>query len=239
MTQVALVFLHSPLVGPVTWRSVAAHLAGAGFDVVAPDLTIAVTGARSHHQAVAETVAASLTCLDADASVVLVGHSGAGPLLPRIARTVSHQVSALLYVDSLLPYPGESWIANAPQPLVDHLRSLVSNGELPPWHEWFPPEGLAEVLPDPQLRAEFIQELPRLPFTYFTEPTSLDDWQGRAGYLLLSEGYQQDAQAARQAGMPVIEQLDHHLAMLTTPATVSGSLELLIRTTIPTSSGTR
>jgi pimeloyl-ACP methyl ester carboxylesterase len=234
MTLPALVLLHSPLVGPLTWQGVAAHLAEAGALVVTPDLTTAVASEPPHHQGIAHTVASSLATVDRDTPIALVGHSGAGPLLPRIATTVSHQVSALIYVDSVLPRPGESWVANAPQSLVDHLRDLVRNGRLPPWHEWFPPEVIAEILPDSRLRAAFIRELPRLPFTYFTEQTSIDDWPGPAGYLLLSDGYQQDAQAARQAGMPVVEQIEHHLAMLTEPAAVSAALVRLIAATDPT-----
>lgn len=234
MTLPALVLLHSPLVGPLTWQGVAAHLAEAGFPVVTPDLSSAVATETAHHQGIANAVASSLATIDRDASIVLVGHSGAGPLLPRIAKTVSHQVSALIYVDSVLPHPGESWAANAPQSLVDHLRDLVRNGRLPPWHEWFPPEAIAEILPDSRLRAVFIHELPRLPFTYFTEQTSTDEWPGPAGYLLLSDGYQQDAQAARQAGMPVVEQIEHHLAMLTQPTAVSAALAQLISVAVPT-----
>ncbi len=239
MTLPVLVLLHSPLVGPLTWRGVAAHLAEAGYPVVTPDLTSAVTNEPSHHQAIADTVAASLATIAPDTPIALVGHSGAGPLLPRIARTVGHHVSALIYVDSLLPYPGQSWIDNAPQSLVEHLHGLIRNGQLPPWHEWFPPEVITEILPDPQLRAAFIRELPCLPFTYFTEQTSTDEWRGPAGYLLLSDGYRQDAQAARQADLLVVEQIDHHLAMLTKPATVSAALVRLISATTPTNPRTQ
>ncbi|HEX5595115.1 MAG TPA: hypothetical protein VFX61_03695 [Micromonosporaceae bacterium] len=227
------VLIHSPLVGPLTWRAVVAQLAETHGQVVMPDLTGVFAGRPPYQPAIAEVVAANLVAVDPGKNIVLVGHSGAGPLLPRIAQAVSHRVSALIYVDSLLPYPGESWLAHAPQPLVEHLGRLVCDGLLPPWHEWFPPETITELLPDPRLRAAFVRDLPRLPFAYFQEPNSADVWRGLAGYLLLSDGYQADAGKARQAGMPVVEQIDHHLAMLTSPADVTTALRRLILATAP------
>jgi hypothetical protein len=40
--------------------------------------------------------------------VVLVGHSGAGPLLPVIHRGLVQPVVACLFVDASLPHPGQS-----------------------------------------------------------------------------------------------------------------------------------
>lgn len=81
MTSPVLVLLHSPLVGPLTWRPVATQPGEFGY---------------------------------------------------RIAHALPHRVAALIYVDSLLPHPGETWLARAPQPLVEHLRNLVRDGLLPP-----------------------------------------------------------------------------------------------------------
>jgi len=232
MTEPVLVLLHSPLVGPLTWRSTATELSDLGYRVVVPDITRAFAGEPPYQPAIADLVVASLTDFDRDAAVVLVGHSNAGPLLPRIARALSRHIAALLYVDALLPNPGEPWLAHAPQPLVDHLTSLVCDGLLPPWHEWFPPVVIDEILPNPQLRAAFVDEIPRLPYAYFQEPMSPDDWPGQAGYLLLSDGYQEQAAAARQAGMPVVEHVEHHLAMLTAPVTVAAALDRLVSVTL-------
>ncbi|MFY1701351.1 alpha/beta fold hydrolase [Micromonospora sp. WMMA1923] len=231
MTDPVLVPLHSPLVGPLTWQPVAACLRRAGHTVLTPDLTPAATGTPPHQPAVAEAVAGSLVDLGGDAPVVLVGHSGAGPLLPGVAQAVPREAHALLYVDSALPCPGQSWWENAPPPLVEQLRGLVTDGKLPPWHEWFPPEAVTELLPDPRLRADFVRELPRLPYTYLTERTVPQEWTGRAGYLLLSEGYRPDARAALRAGLPVVERSAHHLAMLTAPQLVSDALADLLTET--------
>jgi hypothetical protein len=49
-----------------------------------------------------------------------------------------------------------------------------------------------------------------------------------AAYLQLSEAYEDQAAKARELGWPVIEQMSHHLALLTEPGRVAGSLRELI-----------
>jgi hypothetical protein len=49
-----------------------------------------------------------------------------------------------------------------------------------------------------------------------------------AAYLLLSEAYQDEAARARALGWPVTEQASHHLALLTDPGLVAGSLHDLL-----------
>ncbi|MEV6632005.1 alpha/beta fold hydrolase [Actinoplanes sp. NPDC051470] len=215
---VTLALVHSPLVGPLTWRAVAAELSGE-FGVVVP------SAAGATQREIAEAVAASL---DVDGPVILIGHSGAGRLLPRIARAVRSPVAGLIYADSALPEPGRSWMDTAPPERARHLRGLAEDGMLPPWHEWFPPEVLAETVPDPGVRSAFVREIPRLPLGYFTEPGSPDRWTGPAGYLLLSEDYRASAEQARRAGLPVAEVVSHHLAMLTDPVAVGAGLRELV-----------
>jgi hypothetical protein len=214
-----IALLHSPLVGPSTWVQVAARLRLRGHEVTVPDLTPALSAEGPILPAIADLV----VCDDA----ILVGHSGAGPLLPAIARRTGAR--AVVYADSLLPYPGGSWLDSAPRELVEHLRALVrDDGRLPPWHEWFPAGTLDEILPDPAVRTAFVAELPRLPWRYFTERTDPEPWAGPAGYLLLSDGYREPAEAARAAGMPVVELPTHHLAMLTHPDRVADALALVV-----------
>lgn len=85
------VLLRSPLVGPLTWRGVNAHLAATGFEVVAPDVTQAVNGKPPCQQTVADTAATSLTTRATDTPVVLVGHCGTavvGDSLEHLMRLV-------------------------------------------------------------------------------------------------------------------------------------------------------
>lgn len=88
-------------------------------------------------------------------------------MVPGIAAALAPPVHALLYVDAGLPHPGQSWWQTAPPELTVHLTTLAVDGQLPPWPEWFPPEVLTELLPDPQLRARFLAEPVSLPMAYF------------------------------------------------------------------------
>lgn len=226
MDEPALLFLHSPLVGPLTWRGVAERSEAQGWHTEVADLTGALSGPPPFQPAIAAAVAQSVAGWDRP--VVLVGHSGAGPLLPGIAARLQVPVAALIYVDAGLPYPGRSWFETAPADLVEHLRGLASQGRLPPWHEWFAPEVLATLLPEARARDAFTAELRPLPLAYFQEPMPAAGWGGSAGYLLLSEGYRDDARRATGSGMAVVEHPSHHLAMVTDPEAVAGRLRELL-----------
>src|SRR5262245_31375665 len=102
----AVVLLHSPLVGPLTWDGVATELRAAGYPTTVPDLRGAYDAG-----AIAGAVARRLPAKADD--IVLIGHSRAGPLLPAIASTLG-RVQSLIYVDARLPHPGVSWVDTAP-----------------------------------------------------------------------------------------------------------------------------
>jgi pimeloyl-ACP methyl ester carboxylesterase len=228
MTEAALMFVHSPLVGPLTWRAVAERCAADGWLTSIADLTGAMAGPAPYQPPIAAAVAEAADRLERP--VVLIGHSGAGPLLPGIAAAVGAPVRALVYVDAGLPYPGRSWFDTAPTQLTEQLRGIEARGWLPPWHRWFEPEVLAAVLPGPELREAFTADLAPLPLAYFQEPMSNVTWSGPAGYLLLSEGYRDDATRASAEGMPVVEHLSHHLAMLISPDEVAVAIRDLLTT---------
>jgi hypothetical protein len=127
-------------------------------------------GGPPYYRKFAEAAAGSVTGPDREAPVVLVGHSGAGPLLPAVAEVLDGRVPAAVFVDALLPHPGRSWFDTAPGPLRKQLAGLVRAGRLPPWNAWFPSDAFVPLLPDEDLREPFVAELPRLPVAYFEEP---------------------------------------------------------------------
>jgi hypothetical protein len=139
---VKFLLIHGPPVGPATWQWVAESLTLAGHDVVVPDLRQA---AVSGHAAavVRDAVAACLSDTD-----VVVGHSGAGLLLPSIVNSLSMPVRPrLVFVDAAIPdCEGEARLGPA---VVDLLRPLAVNGVLPPWSVWWgePRGGLNRVIP--------------------------------------------------------------------------------------------
>jgi pimeloyl-ACP methyl ester carboxylesterase len=231
-----IALLHSPLVGPTTWALVAQLLRRAGNQVVVPDLRAAVTGSPPYLPAIRRAVVDALDRAAGNGPLVMVGHSGAGPLLPGVATACGTSVLGLVYVDSGLPRPGTSWFERAPNDLAERVRRLAQSGLLPPWEEWFGPGTLEALLPDPGIRAQVRQELPRLPLAFLAEAASLATWTGPNGYLLLSEAYVPDADEARRNGWPVLEHFSHHLAMLTQPRDVAAALIRLCQLLVTDSS---
>lgn len=219
-----LVLVHSPLVGPGSWRPVAGILAGCGYDIAIPDLTGTVAAGPPYFSRQAGAIAASAS--GSPGPVVLIGHSGAGPLLAHAAGLVAG-VRGFIFVDAGLPTPGQSWMDTIPAELAAQLRGMSdSEGWLPPWSQWWGEDELAELLPDADTRRRFAAGCPRLPLAMFQEvhPPS-PGWPPAPGaYLLLSEAYQQEAERARGLGWPVSKLASHHLGLLTDPGRVAGSL---------------
>src|SRR6266567_956088 len=103
-----VVLIHSPLVGPFTWSLVAQSLQSAGFEVLVPALTDRRATPPPYWQQHSASVQRALASIAEDRPLVLVGHSGAGSLLPAIAHATNHPVKAYLFVDAGLPHPGQS-----------------------------------------------------------------------------------------------------------------------------------
>jgi pimeloyl-ACP methyl ester carboxylesterase len=226
-----LVLLHSPLVGPLTWQPAATSLRAAGYEVAVPSLTGVLDTGPPFYRKLAETVAATIRRADPTGAVVLVGHSGAGALLPAAAEAAGVPVAAAVFVDAVLPHPGATWFETAPPALREQLRELTSDGRLLPWNQWFPPEAVNQLLPEEDLRRRFIAELPRLPLAYLEEPAPVvSGWPpARCGYLRLSGAYDEVADAAERQGWLVVREAADHLAMLTRPAAIAGLLDRLIK----------
>ena len=222
MGAAQLVLVHSPFVGPSSWSGVAEELRRGGRQVVVPSLVGALTSPSPLHPALAGAVADAVS-----GRVALVVHSGAGPLVPAVVDLMPSQVAAVVFVDATLPHPGRTWVDTVPAEMADQLRGMVgTDGLLPPWHEWFPPEALTDLLPDAQTRAEFCANVPRVPLRYLEEvaPDS-NAWQTLpCGYVQLSAAYEEAAESARQAGWPVACVDGHHLSGVTEPAVVAAAV---------------
>jgi hypothetical protein len=225
---VKLLLVHSPLVGCTTWDLIAADLSGRGYDVSVPDLTGTVTAGPPYCLRQAEVIARSAGSRPA----ILIGHSGAGPLLAA-AGALTGQALGYVFVDAGLPIPGQSWMDTVPAGLAAQVREMAdAEGWLPPWSQWWGDEALAELLPDPRTRRDFAAGCPRLPLAMFREVhPAAPPWPDALGaYLQLSEAYEDEAAKARKLGWPVAEHPGHHLALLTEPGRVAARLcELLGR----------
>jgi pimeloyl-ACP methyl ester carboxylesterase len=222
-----LLLVHSPLVGCGTWEPIAEALAGDGYAVSVPDLGGTVTGTPPFHSRQAQVINESA----GGQPVVLIGHSGAGPLLATAGMMLGEQARGYIFVDAGLPTPGRSWMETAPPDLAARLHGIAdSQGWLPPWSRWWGEEEMATLLPDPVLRQRFAAECPRLPLVLFEEAHPLiPGWPNApGGYLQLSEAYDGEAARAGELGWPVRKQLSHHLGLLTAPGQVASEIRELV-----------
>jgi hypothetical protein len=221
----AIVLVHSPLVGSASWQPIAAVLGHRGHEVWVPDLTATIAQGAPYFRHQVAAIAAQAPAGDA----VLVGHSGAGSLLPAAGAAVD-RVESYVFVDAGLPSPGKSWLETAPADLGDELRRMAQDGWLPPWPEWWGPEALAEHLPAAEARAEFTAGCPPLPMAMFEEAQpAVTGWpDAPCAYLQLSEAYHEPAARARGLGWPVLALDSHHLGIFTDPELVASALSDLL-----------
>jgi len=221
-----LALVHSPLVGPMSWRGVAEALRTLGYRRVAtPDASVWDVAAP-YYGALAGRIAGELD----DEPWLLVGHSGAGGLLPAIGERLRGGAPAMVFVDAVLPHPGKAWFETAPPELSAMLRARATEDHVPLWPEWFPASVLAGLLPDAGVRAAFSGATKAIPLGYLAEPAPAAGVGPSApcAYLQLSGGYAAEADAAAAAGWAVARLPLRHLAMLTDPVRVAGALHSLI-----------
>jgi hypothetical protein len=216
-----LALIHSPLVGPSCWRQTADALATAGVEAIAVDYG-GVSG-PDWYRGAASRIAAAAPGFD---PLVLAIHSGAGGFVPALADPFGARVRGFLFVDAVLPYPGQCWFDTAPPALADRIREIAADGVLPPWDTWFGRGAVDALIEDPASRTAFSADLPHLPIAYLQAIAPPGEtWRSRrAAYLQLSEPYAAEADAAEALGWIVRRERLHHLAMLTHPDRLAGIL---------------
>jgi hypothetical protein len=235
MMGLRFVLLHSPLLGPTAWRAVAAELERRGQAVETPAWPPLSSIADDFYATLADGLAARL---DGEGGpMLLVAHSGAGPLIPALAARLTAPVAGVILVDAILPHPGYSWFDTAPADMRQRLRAGAQMGELPSWDEWWPPGALERLVPDTTMRDALVAELEPLPLAYFEEAAPSDALAGPTAYLQLSGAYDGEGVAAGRYGWPLVRLPLHHLAMLTNPEPVTAALESLAQRLAETSHG--
>lgn len=225
MTMPAIAFVSSPFVGGWSWSGVARQFEDGGCAVVVPPVEAAFAAGPPYYPALADVVAQSSRRYR---GIVLVLHSGAGGLLDAIAEAAS--VGGAVFVDAILPHPGQSWMSTLPAEMRGRLRDKARSGRLPVWDQWFPPGAIAQLIGDAQLHSDFVAKLPSVPVAFADEiaPEQTVARPRRCAYLRLSDGYWPEARAAEQRGWPTAHEQCHHLAMLTDPAQVARALRSLL-----------
>lgn len=210
--------MHSPLVGPSTWRWAAEALHARGHEALIPDLREAAVSGDPR-----AVVRAARPPRSSEPTVV-VGHSGAGFYLPSVAAELGVPVHALVFVDAGLPPCDGN--ATAGTGVLDKLTELARDGTLPKWSTWWDAGVMESLVPDAARRGLIEAELCEIPLALYEssirQPAGWCD--GTAGYLLSSDAYRRDAHRARSLGWPVIEELGNHLDIVNDPESIARHL---------------
>jgi hypothetical protein len=189
----SLVLLPSPLTRGVAWGRLPEALArtdDAGVHLIEPD-------DEDRPPYAARWVAACALQIGAlpPGPVVLVAHSGAGPLLAALGgalRAAHRQVAAYAFVDAGLPIAFEGsrlddYQAGDPDEAAKLITLLEAGGRFPRWSS----DDLVPDVPDPDDRAALIAGLRPRDLAYWSEvlPTPTDWPNAPCVYLRTSSGY--------------------------------------------------
>ncbi|MDQ3402339.1 MAG: hypothetical protein M3548_02955, partial [Actinomycetota bacterium] len=213
---VTTVLVHSPFLGPASMRPLADALAALGHPAVLLDLRPSVV-ASPVHQRLIGSFADAMSEAATVGPVVLVGHSGAGPLLPAFASELEDVVRGLVYLDAGLPTPGQSWRDTVPAEMYRHFTTVSRDGLLPRWQLWFDEDPLPTLAPDDALRAEIADETPEVALAFLKEARPSVEWSGPSGYVALSPAYARELADATALDWPARSLDSHHLATATDP----------------------
>ena len=143
--------------------------------------------------------------------LIVVGHSGAGALLPCVAARLAPSVRMTVWVDAGMPPCEGSYRTGGD--FLPTLRALADNGMLPEWAQWWGDGVLEALVRNDQRRREIEQELPNVPLAFYEAAIKVPiGWcAGPGAYVLLSDAYRSDAATAASRGWPVVERLGAHL----------------------------
>jgi hypothetical protein len=217
------VLIHSPLVGPLTWRLVADQMRHKGLNVGVPTLVDSPDSKEPFWKQHAESVSEALAQIPKGTFVTLVAHSGAGPLLPAIRQLLANPVSAYVFVDAGIPHDGASRLdlmKSEDSEWAEHFqKELESGGYFPNWSF----DDLQEVIPDESLREQMVAEIRPRGLDFFTENILVfDGWpDAPCIYIRFSSPYKHPATQALQAGWDTYEMEAGHFHMLVDPVAVT------------------
>jgi hypothetical protein len=223
MAAPVFALIHSPLVGPATWTTVAEQLRARGAGVAVPSLRDRGEGAGPYWRQHALAAAAMLNALPAGRPLVLVGHSGAGPLLPAIRQVAERDVTLYLFVDAGIPVDGLSRLDLLRDELPEAAslleQQLNAGGRYPAWRD----EDLAAVLSDGDARRQVLAELQPRGLPFWTEPLPVfSGWpDAPCAYVQFSDGYAVPAERARGEGWLYRRVDGGHFQMMVDPEAVA------------------
>jgi hypothetical protein len=213
-------FLPSPIASATVWHQVAGMMTQGGWQTIEAPLPA--------RPATPDQVLTGYLAAIPDArDVIVVPHSNAGLYVPLI--TGQRDVTGYVFVDAVLPQrTGEQDMI--PPGLYEMIAGKAdADGLLPPWSKWWD-EDISSLFPSPQVQAEFEQDEPRVPLSYFHGQVSLPDgWDSAPGaYLAFGETYAPEFADAQARGWPTRKLAGEHLHMLVDPPGVAAEITALI-----------
>ncbi|MDQ1626931.1 MAG: hypothetical protein QOI54_675 [Actinomycetota bacterium] len=208
--MVTFVLAHSPLVGPQSWGRLPDALRDAG-----EGTAVVVLDAADERAPYAAAYVASSARQIAEAApqppLVLVGHSGAGYLLPQLGstqRAAHRRIGGYVFFDAGVPHARGAtrlgMLRTEDADFAAELEALLdAGGVFPTWTE----QDLADLILDEQVRHELIASLRPRGRDFFLEPVPFPgDWpDAPCGYVQLSSAYAGPARVARSRGWTVVE----------------------------------
>jgi hypothetical protein len=220
------ILVHSPLVGPETWLPTAAALVERGVRAVVPVLEEPTGRDVPFWLAHATSLARAVESLDIGDGVVLVSHSGAGPLMPAVVGLMERPVTAVLYVDAGLPHGGINRLDEMRRSVPDLASWLQEHlsvgGRFPEWTA----EDLRPIVPDEEALAELLESLRPRAMDFFEEPLPdlAEPPVELCAYLRFSDAYLSQAQEAENRGMRVHHLPGGHFHQMVAPDEVAATL---------------
>jgi pimeloyl-ACP methyl ester carboxylesterase len=220
------VLIHSPLVGPATWEPVRVALRQRGVQAAVPALRDDPERDEPYWSQQVAAVVATLRGAPEGQPLVLVGHSGAGALLPALGAALTQPIAAYVFVDAGIHTDGLSrleMMVAEDAPFAESLRAhLQAGGRYPEWTD----EQLREAIPDDTWRAAVLADLQPRGLDFFSEPIPVSpSWpDAPCVYMQFSPAYDVPAARARDLGWPVREIEGGHFLMLIDPETVAEAI---------------
>lgn len=169
------------------------------------------------------------------------------PGLPAHHRRRGRPGSRPRLVDAVVPPQFGSH--RTPEAMKEMLDQQTVNGTLRQWLDWWPPEVVAEILPDPADREQLASDMPSLPRAFYDYDVAVPPrWSEQTcGYVQLSAAYDADHAEAIARRWPTQRLASTHLATFTEPSEVLEAIRRVIdqiteygaRTSMPPDSAER
>jgi pimeloyl-ACP methyl ester carboxylesterase len=231
------VLVHSPLTSAAAWGDLPSVLRERGHHVAVVD--VADDDAPPFAARFVARAALQVREQAGDRPVLLLGHSGAGYLLPLLGaarRAARAGVAGYVFLDAALPPARPTsrldlMRAEVPDGSVEELAAmLAAGGTFPDWTD----TDLRALVPDQAARAALLGSLRPRGENFFADPVPVvADWpDAPCGLLRLSPAYDGALRLARLRGWPVLEGPDDraggHFAALVDPGAVADDIEVLL-----------